>query len=1310
MHTYFSRFRRMLLRGGMSAALLALVSVAHAAITITSATVNGGTTTTVGSGSSITLVANVTTSGGGTANDWESLAWRIATTAPGATTCDATPAFTAAGNNSQSMTITAPAAPGTYNLYLIAYNSTNCGTGNSAMVTLTNAVQVVNPAVSSMALASANPSAAASVSWTVTFNTSVTGVNAADFSLVQAGGVSGAAITGVTGTGTTWTVTASTGSGSGSLGLNLVDNDSIVNGGVPLGGTGAANGNYTGPTYTIDRTAPAVSSIVTASPNPTAGASSVSWTVTFSESVTGVDAADFSLVQSGGVSGAGITSVTGSGTTWTVTANTGIGLGSLGLNLVDNDSILDAPNNRLGGTGANNGNFTGEVYSVTDAPCNPPANIPVGVPVTCVCDNFKRAALNPSTIYGQNWITSISDSTGILPSIVNSNYLRLTANTGNNAKAATVPSAFPAAGNYISVEFDHYAYNGTAADGIAVTLSDYSVPAVPGGYGGSLGYAPLLGTINGFAGGWVGVALDEYGNYQNPTEGRTGGPGFLPDTVGVRGSGSGTTGYRWLQGNATALSPGIDNAASTTRAPGYRYQIVVDARNAGAPTPQTFVAVNRDTGSGYTSLIPSFDAFARAVTLGFTQAPVPTNWQISFTGSTGGQTNIHEIGALRICAQTVVPPSGGVASGFAVIDEAYGNASSSPIAVQNYLTGRIYTKLAGTPFKLNVAAINNNQIQTGYALAGTKTVTVKLVDNSDGVCVLNSAQANYCSAACQAKTAVSGGSQTLSFVSANAGQKQSTDFTIPGAWSNLAAIVSDGTTTACSTDAFSVRPLNFNTLSSTANNAALTGTPALRAGSDTFSMTVATSTAGYAGAAAVPTINPTAMSANAAGWTVGSISPGTFPIATGSSSTGNTFTYSEVGHFRLLGYDPASNTTSPRGVYDSTWTAVDQGTQDCIAGSYANARDTSGTFASNTNFGKYGCLFGITADSALFGRFIPDHFTLVSGSSSITPSCTGTTRNFTYMGEARLGVAYRLEARNGAEGVTQNYASGRAAPAAAPTIVAEDQTTANQGCDLASRLSVSAAAWTAGVSQISTTTASFSRPTTATPGTLNTSQCTTSRTNAGNPFWNLDIGIQANDTDAQITGADMNAGATGTCSGAGCNAKKIGSTGMVLGRLNLLNAYGSDALPLLVPLRAEFWNGGGWQLNADDKCTTLAATNAAEGNVNPASGSSLAVTSGSLGLTSATLSGGLTNIRVTPSARGPGSLDLVLNLGSGVASNVNWCGSWTSGPVAGTGSAPATNLSFLAANWCGASADRAPAARIRFGSPSAPYIYLRERY
>src|SRR5207253_609518 len=113
-------------------------------------------------------------------------------------------------------------------------------------------------------------------------------------------------------------------------------------------------------TVAWDAIAPTVSSINRANASPT-NSSSVGFTVTLSESVTGVDASDFALAVSG-ISGASISSVTGSGSSYTVNINTGTGSGTLGLNLVDDDSIADTAGNKLGGTGAGNGNFTGQVY------------------------------------------------------------------------------------------------------------------------------------------------------------------------------------------------------------------------------------------------------------------------------------------------------------------------------------------------------------------------------------------------------------------------------------------------------------------------------------------------------------------------------------------------------------------------------------------------------------------------------------------------------------------------------------------------------------------------------------------------------------------------------------------------------------------------------------------------------------------------------------------------------------------------------------------------------------------------------------
>jgi hypothetical protein len=56
----------------------------------------------------------------------------------------------------------------------------------------------------------------------------------------------------------------------------------------------------------------------------------VDYTVVFDQSVTGVDTTDFALTVVG-VTGASVTSVNGSGTTYTVSVNTGTGDGRFDL-------------------------------------------------------------------------------------------------------------------------------------------------------------------------------------------------------------------------------------------------------------------------------------------------------------------------------------------------------------------------------------------------------------------------------------------------------------------------------------------------------------------------------------------------------------------------------------------------------------------------------------------------------------------------------------------------------------------------------------------------------------------------------------------------------------------------------------------------------------------------------------------------------------------------------------------------------------------------------------------------------------------
>jgi MSHA biogenesis protein MshQ len=286
--------------------------------------------------------------------------------------------------------------------------------------------------------------------------------------------------------------------------------------------------------------------------------------------------------------------------------------------------------------GANSaGTSYGGDLTFTTAPC-----------LNCFTDNFTGSdGSSPSS----DWTTTSSSGAFGDPKIYN-NQLRLTDASGNVATAAHLQRMFPGSGNKIIVEFDYFAYNGSGADGIALTFSDASISPQAGAYGGSLGYAQRCG-VSGFTGGWLGIGIDEYGNFRNDEECRGDGPppnGRAIDSVSVRGSGSGTTGYL-IHAESGTLAPPVDQPGATP-GPGHRYRVIIDHSN----NINSWVTVERDSGSGYVTIIPQYDAKAQAG-----QAAVPTNWMLSYTGSTGGATNIHEIDNLSVCTAQPILPIGG---------------------------------------------------------------------------------------------------------------------------------------------------------------------------------------------------------------------------------------------------------------------------------------------------------------------------------------------------------------------------------------------------------------------------------------------------------------------------------------------------------------------------------------------------------------------------------------------------------------------------------------------------------------------------
>jgi len=153
-----------------------------------------------------------------------------------------------------------------------------------------------------------------------------------------------------------------------------------------------------------------------------------------------------------------------------------------------------------------------------------------------------------------------------------------------------------------------------------------------------------------------------------------------------------------------------------------------------------------------------------------------------------------------------------------------------------------------------------------------------------------------------------------------------------------------------------------------------------------------------------------------------------------------------------------------------------------------------------------------------------------------------------------------------------------------------------------------------------------------------------------------------------------------------------GTTRARSGRLRLINAYGSELLPIRVEYRAEYWDGNRWLTNTADTCSGIAAANVA----------------GMAPSGSPTFSSGVGFITF-PKLGSAGFRDIAVNL--------NASGNDTSCNATHPPGTTAANRPWLQGHWsapsnCGGVAAWAqdPNARLRFGSPKAPYIYMRERY
>src|SRR5580693_5442169 len=252
---------------------------------------------------------------------------------------------------------------------------------------------------------------------------------------------------------------------------------------------------------------------------------------------------------------------------------------------------------------------------------------------------FNNSTLDAGWQVGGTGYTPILTSGNQDP--VGQGWLQLTSSATNEATYAVDTTSFASANATITASFNYSAYNGSGADGITFFLANSAVPFAVGAYGGSLGYAQktAAGTggvsggsdINGMAGGYLGIGLDEYGNYSNGTEGRIGGintPNLTPNAIAVRGPGSGLTGYDYLGGSGT-LANMISYPGQTTR-----------------PTGSETVTVEMIlTATNQLTVYISFGgaAFTPEFTADLSGYARPNNLIMGFTGSTGGSTDIHQV-------------------------------------------------------------------------------------------------------------------------------------------------------------------------------------------------------------------------------------------------------------------------------------------------------------------------------------------------------------------------------------------------------------------------------------------------------------------------------------------------------------------------------------------------------------------------------------------------------------------------------------------------------------------------------------------
>jgi hypothetical protein len=325
--------------------------------------------------------------------------------------------------------------------------------------------------------------------------------------------------------------------------------------------------------------------------------------------------------------------------------------------------------------------------------------------------------------------------------------LRITGNGGSQSGYAFYNSPLPNNAG-LDISFDSFQYNGTGADGIAFFLTDgqYQLlaPGVSGGYLGYAGGNHGIGNGIGVAHALFGVGLDAYGNFSNfensPLNG--GGncperaPTFVPNAVVLRGPGNADkVNYCYLAGAVAPRPLHVDSAVDRTNGGlnnvSRRVHIVVD--------PSTDLAPKVTVSIDGTQVLQA------------TEPAMSPTVKFGWTASTGGSTDIHEIG--NVTAATINPvypvlsvsntvnnggtfPSGGGVFGdaaYTITNSATANFEAQPFALTVPVpAGLGYTGTSVSDPNMSCVATTATNLSctytpTGYGFAPGQSVTAHLL-------------------------------------------------------------------------------------------------------------------------------------------------------------------------------------------------------------------------------------------------------------------------------------------------------------------------------------------------------------------------------------------------------------------------------------------------------------------------------------------------------------------------------------------------------------------------------------------------------